>query len=43
MQPTLTQVPPSRFSSASATRAPAAAAIRAARTPPLPPPMTKKS
>src|SRR4051794_7967482 len=43
MQPTLTQVPPSSAASASATRAPVCAAMRAARTPPLPPPMTKRS
>src|SRR5580704_9723334 len=39
----MTQVPPSRYSSASATRAPCCAAMRAARTPPDPPPMTKRS
>src|SRR5690606_13637488 len=43
MQPTLTQVPPSAAHSASATRAPRWPAMRAARTPPLPPPMTKRS
>ena len=43
MQPTLTQVPPSAAASASATRAPRCAAMRAARTPPLPPPMTNRS
>src|ERR1700733_11952922 len=39
----MTQVPPSRYSSATITRAPCCAAIRAARTPPDPPPMTKRS
>src|SRR5579862_9277057 len=39
----MTQVPPRRYSSASATRAPCCAAMRAARTPPEPPPMTKRS
>ena len=43
MQPRLTQVPPSAASSATATRAPRCAAMRAARTPPLPAPMTKRS
>src|SRR5580698_2075300 len=43
MQPRMTQVPPIRDSSASATLAPAIAAIRLARTPPEPPPMTKRS
>ncbi len=43
MQPTLTQVPPSSAASARPTRAPVCAAMRAARTPPLPPPMTKRS
>src|SRR5437764_11697110 len=43
MQPTLTQVPPSAAASASTTRAPRWAASRAARTPPLPPPMTNRS
>jgi hypothetical protein len=42
-QPRMTQVPPIRLSSASATFAPPAAATRAARTPPEPPPMTKRS
>src|SRR5690606_14723190 len=39
----MTHVPPSRYSSASATRAPCPAAIRAARTPPEPPPITNRS
>src|SRR5690348_40786 len=39
----MTQVPPSRYSSATMTLAPCSAAIRAARTPPDPPPMTKRS
>src|SRR6185369_7388797 len=43
MQPTLTQVPPSAASSATATRAPRCAASRPRRTPPLPAPMTKRS
>src|SRR6185312_12719420 len=43
MQPRITQVPPMRYSSASATRAPAIAAMREARTPPEPPPMTNRS
>src|SRR6185369_3348936 len=43
MQPRLTQVPPSAASSATATRAPRCAAMRAARTPPLPAPMMKRS
>ncbi len=42
-QPRITQVPPMRLSSARATFAPVAAAVRAARTPPEPPPMTKRS
>ena len=42
-QPRITQVPPMRYSSASATRAPWLAAMRAARTPPEPPPMTIRS
>src|SRR6267142_415672 len=42
-QPRITQVPPIRYSSASMTRAPWPAAIRAARTPPEPPPMTNRS
>ena len=42
-QPTLTQVPPQKRSSATATLAQCPAAIRAARTPPEPPPMTKRS
>src|SRR6516162_11546035 len=42
-QPRITQVPPMRYSSAIITRAPWPAAIRAARTPPEPPPMTKRS
>src|ERR1700732_457799 len=37
------QVPPTRYSSAIITRAPWPAAIRAARTPPDPAPMTKRS
>src|SRR5436190_5165326 len=43
MQPRLTQVPPRAASSATATRAPRCAAMRAARTPPLPAPMMKRS
>src|SRR5260370_33166563 len=39
----MTQVPPSRYSSATMTLAPCSAAMRAARTPPDPPPMTKRS
>src|ERR1700712_4966913 len=39
----MTQVPPIRYSSATTTRAPYPAAIRAARTPPEPPPMTNRS
>src|SRR5271167_4629099 len=42
-QPRITQVPPIRYSSAIMTRAPWPAAIRAARTPPEPPPMTNRS
>ena len=42
-QPRITQVPPTRYSSATATRAPDAAARRPARTPPDPAPMTKRS
>ena len=42
-QPRITQVPPTRYSSANATRAPCCAATRAARTPPEPPPMTNRS
>src|SRR5215813_6968379 len=42
-QPRITQVPPIRYSSAIVTRAPCPAAIRAARTPPEPPPMTNRS
>src|SRR6266851_1525807 len=42
-QPRITQVPPIRYSSAISTRAPWPAAIRAARTPPEPPPMTNRS
>src|SRR6201996_2640040 len=42
-QPRITQVPPIRYSSATMTRAPWPAAIRAARTPPEPPPMTNRS
>src|SRR5262245_61516782 len=43
MQPRITQVPPTRYSSATNTRAPYCAAIRAARTPPEPAPMTRRS
>ena len=43
MQPRFTQVPPSAAISATATRAPSCAAMRAARTPPLPAPMMKRS
>src|SRR6185369_8064315 len=43
MQPRLTHVPPRAASSATATRAPRCAAMRAARTPPLPAPMMKRS
>src|SRR6476620_12255317 len=39
----MTQVPPIRYSSAITTRAPYPAAMRAARTPPDPPPMTIRS
>ena len=42
-QPTLTQVPPQKRSSATATRAPCPAAMRPQRTPAEPPPMTKRS
>ncbi len=42
-QPTLTQVPPQSRSSATPTRAPCPAAMRAQRTPPEPPPMTNRS
>src|SRR5665213_192166 len=42
-QPRITQVPPIRYSSAIITRAPWPAAIRAARTPPEPPPITNRS
>src|SRR5713226_5521592 len=42
-QPRITQVPPIRYSSATITRAPYPAAIRAARTPSEPPPMTTRS
>ena len=42
-QPTLTQVPPQKRSSAMATRAPWPAAMRAQRTPPEPPPITNRS
>jgi hypothetical protein len=41
--PTLTQVPPRRASSMTATRAPYSAARRAPAMPPLPPPMTIRS
>src|SRR5258706_4768261 len=43
MQPTLTQVPPNRPDSATATFAPSAAETRLALTPPEPPPMVKRS
>ncbi len=43
MQPTLTQVPPNRSASATATFAPSVAEKRLARTPPEPPPMAKRS
>src|ERR1019366_5235644 len=43
MQPRLTQVPPRAASSATATRTPRCPAMRAARTPPLPAPMMKRS
>jgi hypothetical protein len=43
MQPRMTQVPPIRHSSARATFAPAIDAMRPARTPPEPPPITNKS
>src|SRR4051794_33596891 len=43
MQPRLTQVPPRAASSATTTRAPRCAAIRPARTPPLPAPTMKRS
>ena len=39
-QPTLTQVPPRRPASTSATLAPCFAALRADASPPLPPPIT---
>src|SRR6185312_7560144 len=42
-QPRITQVPPIRYSSATTTRAPYPAAMRAARTPPEPPPITNRS
>src|SRR5882757_7308034 len=42
-QPRITQVPPIRYSSATITLAPWLAAMRAARTPPEPPPMTNRS
>src|SRR4029079_4953937 len=42
-QPRITQVPPMRYSSAIVTLAPYCAAMRAARTPREPPPITKKS
>ncbi len=42
-QPTLTQVPPQKRSSATPTRAPWPAAMRAQRTPAEPPPMTNRS
>ena len=40
-QPTLTQVPPRRAASTTATRAPYCAARRAEAMPPLPPPITR--
>src|SRR5215510_531428 len=43
MQPRMTQVPPTRYSSAIITLAPWPAAIRAARTPPDPAPITNRS
>src|SRR5690349_19427509 len=43
MQPRITQVPPNWYSSAIATRLPAIAAMRLARTPPEPPPITNRS
>src|SRR5215470_11124430 len=39
----MTQVPPTRYSSAIITRAPYPAAMRAARTPPEPAPITNRS
>ena len=42
-QPTLTQVPPQKRSSAMPTRAPWPAAMRAHRTPAEPPPITNRS
>src|SRR5262245_10851431 len=42
-QPRMTQVPPTRYSSAIITRAPWPAAMRAARTPPEPAPITRRS
>ena len=42
-QPRITQVPPTRSSSATATRAPVMAASLAARTPPDPAPITNRS
>ena len=42
-QPTLTQVPPQNRCSATPTRAPCVAAMRAQRTPPEPPPITNRS
>ena len=42
-QPRTTQVPPTRYSSAMATFLPPSAVSRAARTPPEPAPMTKRS
>src|SRR3981189_895454 len=42
-QPRITQAPPLRYSSATMTLAPWPAAMRAARTPPEPPPMTNRS
>src|SRR5262245_22490347 len=43
MQPRITQVPPGRYDSAIATRAPNPADMRAARTPPEPAPITNRS
>ena len=42
-QPRITQVPPTRCSSAMPTLAPDSAASRPARTPPEPAPITKRS
>src|SRR5690349_1769711 len=43
IHPRMTQVPPSRDCSANTTRAPCEAATQAARRPPDPPPITKRS